>query len=183
MTKVKDILEGKKFLFETAGDARDYLKKQLLELSAREMLSIGFFIITGYLSFRCLGRVLWVPEGKPYDPDDPFFQDINVDQWFWGHMRSVLNNTWEYINNLREWKIPGLDFKPFMFMGNITYQWAPMLVQTEHTLRKDGGDRLYYKSMPMQFRILFVFMLMSTLYVMKEFIERTIEGIGEIIPL
>jgi hypothetical protein len=156
----------------------------MLELNIKDMLSVGFFVMLAYTTFRSLGRVVWVPYGRVYDPDDPFFHNVSREQWFWGHHRTVIIEMWNQLNKLGGFNIPTINIKPLAFLTAITFQWSGFLTAIDPVaVEHEKGRTLYYQAMPIQFRSVFVLLLVSTLYLAKEFFERTIEGIGEIIPL
>ena len=186
--------EKKKFLWETAGDARDFIKKQLLQLEARQFLSLGFYFVLAYTLWRSLGRV------AKYDPQVGIPDDVSPSEWFWGAQREVLHSFFKIIHAIGAIEIPGIGtqtvqmprigavplpiptpssgihpFKFIMYQGDL---WWKLCIRAEYV---DG--QWYYKAVPLEFRILMVLSVVSLLFIMQKFGEILIAELGELVPL
>lgn len=174
-------------MWETAGDARDFIKKQLLELNAKDFLSVGFFFMTGYMIWRALGRVPQFDYER--DADYSAFEDrLSFNEWFWGRQRIIFITMLIAIRLIAEMKftVPsggGLEFqeiKPFAWLALILKEWEPVC------MINDGYDEakevFYFKAVPIEFRALLVLSFISILFLLKEFLQTAVGELGELIP-
>lgn len=190
--------ESKKFLWETAGDARDFLKKQLLELNAKEILSIGFYLVLLYSFWRALGRV---PAYKNINEDPPRGKSS---AWFWGMQRTMMVEIFKTLHTLTSLEIPklsagimppgiggliplpdpgggeGSGIRPLEFFMHQIDLWWHVAIETEYV---ESEDQWYWCAVPFELRALLVLSLVSALFIGQKLGELLIQELGELVPL
>ena len=177
MAKAKTQQELRKFLWRSADDARDFLKKQLLELSFRDILALGFYFIVTYTAFRGLGRV---PQIELDDLDEVEAEGIPQQTVFWAIHRSLFINVLQQLEILFNMEIPGTGYKPLRFLHVPTGFWLWLITRVE---TPPVNGRFYYKAVPLEQRVLLILGVVSLMFIMQLMAERLISEIGEIIPL